>query len=418
MGAESRSLSVASLVGRRVATSEGTRLGRLQDVVVGFDEPRAPIVRGVIVRSGRRAGFIAVSDLSRLDVDGIVVGPGLAPPPEFSCRPGEFLVYEELVDHQVVDVRSARVLRVNDAVIADGEDGWRLIGVDVGVRGLLRRLAPRRLHARLSGPLLEWDGLDVLTPELGEGESPLRHARLSAMHPVDIGRVIDRLPPRQGAQLVTALEDALAADAIEEVEASRRASIMEYLPDERAPRILDAMAPDAAADVLEDLPRHATDHLLGRMDKDAAAKVRLLLTYAENSAGGLMTTEFVVALSGETTREAVEYVRAQLRKPDLIYYVYVVDDPDNQRLLGVVSLRDLLLAAPEQPLTAYMRRDVRSVHPEAPAAEAAHLMREYNLLALPVVDGSRRMLGLITADDVLDVLLPQSLRRNVPRLFS
>jgi magnesium transporter len=131
-----------------------------------------------------------------------------------------------------------------------------------------------------------------------------------------------------------------------------------------------------------------------------------------------MTPDFVIALEHDTGRRAIEYIPGQLRKPDLAYYVYVVDHPDNRRLRGVVSLRDLLLANPDEPLASYMAQSVSAVRPEAKAEAAARVMREYNLLALPVVDEMDRMLGLITADDVLDVLLSEQVRRHVPRLFS
>jgi CBS domain-containing protein/sporulation protein YlmC with PRC-barrel domain len=411
-------LFVASLVGRRVVTPEGTRLGRLSDLVVSLDEPRAPAVRGLVIRARRRDRFVAIAHVQRLDAAPIVAAPPRVPPGALRRRTGEFRVGRDILDRQVVDVPAARVVRVNDAAVAEQDGAWRMIGVDVGVGGLLRRLAPQALHPRLTGPVLEWSALAPLAIELEPAPGSGRHARLAALHAADLGRVIDHLPGRQGAELVAALDDAVAADAIEEVEATRQARLLEQLPDERAARILDHMAPDAAADVLADLPPQAANHLMGRMDKEAAAKVRLLLTYPQDSAGGLMTTDFVVAIAGETTREAIEYVRGQLRKPDLIYYVYVVDDPDNQRLLGVVSLRDLLLADGDTPLASYMRREVRTVQPEQPATAAACVMREYNLLALPVVDRRGRMLGLITADDVLNVLLPESLRRHVPRLFS
>ena len=190
------------------------------------------------------------------------------------------------------------------------------------------------------------------------------------------------------------------------------------MPAERAADILEEMAPDAAADVLEDMPREKADDLIARMEDKQAAAVRLLLSYPEDSAGGMITTDFVIALEHETSLEAIEYVRQQIDKPDLVYYVYVVDTPDNQHLQGVVSLRDLLLAGADQRLSDYMQPGPRTVHPEESAAEAARVMTEYNLLAMPVIDGSGRMLGLVTADYALDVLLPKSLKRHVPRIFS
>jgi magnesium transporter len=244
------------------------------------------------------------------------------------------------------------------------------------------------------------------------------HDKLAKLHPSDIARIVDSLAYPQGTEIMQALDDATAADTLEEIEEGRQIDILESLLPARAATILDEMAPDAAADLLDDLPREQADRLIALMQGDEAAAVELLLSYPERSAGGIMTTDFVIALEHETTREAVAYIQAQIDKPDLIYYVYVVDTQDNQHLLGIISLRDLLLAQPDQALRSYMRTEVKTVRPEASAAEATRLMTEYNLLALPVTDAQGRMLGLVTADDALEYLLPASLKRHMPRLFS
>jgi CBS domain-containing protein/sporulation protein YlmC with PRC-barrel domain len=410
-------LFVSQLVRRPVVAEGGRELGRLNDLVVRLEEPDHPTVSGVVVGAGKRDLFVPAaaialaSDVSRLRDARLAFDV-------FRRRDGEALLYREVVDRRVVDVQGARVARVNDAAVGELDGQWRLIGMDVSTRGLLRRLGPRRLVGGLASTLVDWLVVEPLAAEVPEARLRISHSKLVALHPVDIARVVDHLPNRHGAELIAALDDANAADALEEVEKGRQADILGELPEERAAGILNKMAGDAAADLLAHLPSGEVDQLIQDMDREASAKVRLLLSYPANSAGGLMTSDFVVALEHETTRQAVESMRAQLKKPDLIYYVYVVDDPDNQRLRGVVSLRDLLLAAPDQLLSIYMRRDIQAIHPEEKASEAARVMSEYNLLALPVVDETGRMLGLITADDVLDVLLPASLRRHTPRLFS
>jgi magnesium transporter len=144
----------------------------------------------------------------------------------------------------------------------------------------------------------------------------------------------------------------------------------------------------------------------------------LLLSYPHDSAGGLMTTDFVIVLVGETVSEALTTVKAQLLKPDLVYYIYIVDNAEERHLRGVLSLRDLLLANPKTPLHDHMQPIAQSVQPERHCKEVAQIMGEYNLLALPVTDKSGRMLGLVTADDVLDLMLPEPMRQHLPRLFS
>jgi magnesium transporter len=381
---------VSTLVGCRVETAEGHRAGRLRDLVVGLGERDDGAVRGLLVRIGGRDRFVPASAIAALGSDRIALRPGAAGR-EFDRRADQALLSREIVDRQVIDIRRARAVRVNDAAVGERRGRWHVVGVDLSARGLLRRLGPRRLRGWLAGEVTAWAAIEVLAPDVAA--ATCAHPGLRTLHAVDLARVIDRLPARHGAELLAALDDDAAADTLEEVEPTRRASVLDALSRERAATVLDRMAPDAAADLLADLPPAQVDELLSRMDARAAAGIRLLLSYPANSAGGLMTTDFVVAPESETTAQAVTYLRGQLDKPDLVYYVYVVDDADNQRLRGVVSLRDLLLAAPEQPLPSYMRRKVRSIQPEAPAAEAARVMREYNLLALPVVRPGEEPVG-------------------------
>ena len=400
-----------------VVDGDGVRVGALRDVVAAVEPNGYPPVRGIVVRKSGRDHFVPLDDVVRLDGDGARVRTG-TPMAPFERRDGELLGYRDLLDRQVVDAQGARVLRVNDVMFAPVGRRVCLLGIDVSIRGLLRRLAPAWMLPPIDGELLDWSLVEPLAAEMPEVRLRLPHRNLTRLDPADLGRIIDHLPYRHGAELVSALDDETAADALEEVGKDRQPELLDQLAPDKAVSILDHMAPDAAADLLNDLPPKQADELIERMEPEAASDVRLLLTFAAKSAGGLMTTDFVIALEHETTRDAVEHLRTQLSKPDLVYYVYVVDDADNRALRGVVSLRDLLLARPDARLRDFMNRDLHTVEAEAPGKEVARVMGEYNLLALPVVDAQGRMLGLVTADDVLDMMLPQSLRRHLPRLFS
>lgn len=410
---------ISRLRGCPVVGHGGDKLGVIRDVVVGIEEPGYPPVRGVVVRAGKREVFVPIGEVATLAADTTRMTRAELPDGTFRRRDGEVLLEQDICDQQLIDVRGARVIRANDAELRDVDGRLSLVAIDVGVKGMLRRLGPRWLGGGLGGDLVDWAVIEPLATTVRDVRLRITHDRLAKLHPSDIARIIDSLAYPQGAEIMDALDDATAADTLEEIEPKRQIPILESLSDERAADILEEMAPDAAADLLDDLPRAEADQLIARMERgDSGAAVQLLLSYPEDSAGGIMTTDYVIALEHETTRQAVEYIRAQLDKPDLVYYVYVVDHPDNQRLVGVVSLRDLLLAEPEQPLSDYMRRDLRSIHPDERAAEVARIMTEYNLLALPVVDETGRMLGLVTADDALEILLPPALKRHVPHLFS
>jgi magnesium transporter len=180
---------------------------------------------------------------------------------------------------------------------------------------------------------------------------------------------------------------------------------------------LERMAPDAVADVLAELEPGQVDNMLQRMTPDEAADAHALLTYSKHTAGGLMTTDYVIATPDLPVAETAAYLRPQLSEPDWVYYVYVVADARERRLLGVFTLRDLLLAEPNQLLSTLMLKDVRTVSPETPARQVAKLMSDYNLLALPVTDAQGRLLGIVSVDDALEVILPPALRRRLPHIF-
>ena len=406
-------MCVSRLRGSTVVES-ARRVGRLSDVCADISDGH---LTGLLVRAGRRDTFVPTRNVLSLSVDGARVS-SVDPGNEFHRGRGEVRLAHELLDREMIDRAGPRIVRVNDIALGVRDEILCVVGVDVSSRALLRRLAPRWVGACVSEALVDWADLEPLAAELPDVPVCQTHRALEQMHPADLARLVDHLPHRHGAELLASLESATAADVLEEVERKRQGGLLEHLPADCAAAVLNEMAPDAAADLLGDLLHEDADRLLGAMDAPRAAVIRLLLTYPADSAGGLMTTDFVIALEQDTGRRAIEYIRGQLKKPDLAYYVYVVDHPDNRRLRGVVSLRDLLLANPDEPLASYMARSVSAVRPEAKADEAARVMREYNLLALPVVDDMERMLGLITADDVLDVLLPEQVRRHVPRLFS
>lgn len=409
-------LYLSRLRGKPVIGDDGRRVGRVRDVAVRIEASGYPRVRGLLVRERGHDRFVRLRDVAGLDASGARLSHA-APAEPFERRDGELLAWRDLLDRQVVDAQGARVLRVNDVMFAKAHDAMSLLGIDVSARGLLRRLGPAWLPPG-DTDLLDWSIVEPLAAEMPEVRLRLPHRNLRRLNPSDIGRIVDQLPFRHGAELVAALDNEAAADALEEVGKDRRPEVLDQIDGDQAVDILDHMAPDAAADLLGELPPGEANDLIERMEPEAASDVKLLLTFGEKTAGGLMTTEFVIALESETTREAIRHLRTELDKPDLVYYVYVVDTSDNRLLRGIVSLRDLLLAEPDARLRDYMNRDVRAVQPEEHGREVARVMREYNLLAVPVVDAEGRMLGLVTADDVLDTMLPQSLRRHLPRLFS
>lgn len=409
---------LSRLLGVALFGSAGTRVGRFHDLVARLTQADTPIVTGGLVRRGRAELFLPVEQLSRLIPSGAhlsTVQPNLTP---FARRAGEVLLGRDVMDSQVIDLRAPRIVRVNDVLIEQEGDEWRVTGVDIGMGALLRRLLPRAVRPRLAARQLAWNELELFAGDVPGGTVSPDHGRLAQLHPADIARIADAAAARQATEIIAALDDDRAADTMEEMIDAKQADVIEQLDPARAADILEHMAPDAAADALAELQPDVVDDVLRHMIPQEAADVHALLTYAKDTAGGLMTTDYVVAPRGLRVAEATAYLRPQIETPEWVYYVYVVEETQERRLAGVLSLRDLMLAEPSQRMEDIMTRLPRYVYPDVPAAQVAQIMSEYNLMALPVTDHEGRLLGIVSVDDALEVILPVDLRRSVPRVFS
>lgn len=210
--------------------------------------------------------------------------------------------------------------------------------------------------------------------------------------------VFDELDVEDQAELLPRLNPEKAADIVVELEA--QADVAERVDDQTLSRILDEMEPDDAADVIGELPRDRQQRILASMEE--ADDVRPLLIHPDESAGGLMTTSFLTLRPGMTAQEAIEALRAWNPDDEMPYYLFVVDR--ERRLVGVVSLRQLLVAPPDRLIGQIMNPDVISVTVGTDQEEVANLMKKYDFLALPVVDANQHLLGIITVDDVVDVI--------------
>jgi Mg/Co/Ni transporter MgtE len=285
-------------------------------------------------------------------------------------------------------------------------------------------------HRRRLGPakLIKWADVEPLRAGVPDVRLRLSHERLALLHPVDIAHIADELSYLQGAEIIESLNDEQAADTLQEMDEERQADIMESMDAERAADILEEMAPDDAADLLADLDETHADDLLRRMDPSDAEDVEELLRYPEASAGGIMTSDFLTAPPHVSVGEVLAFIRGLEDAPDVIDYLFVVEQapgtnwahPDLQgegRLLGIASLRDLLLSPDDTPIRNIMSTDFLWAHVVEPCEKAARRMADYNLIAMPVLDEAENLLGIITIDDAMEVLLPERWLKRVPHVF-
>ncbi|MDR7544061.1 MAG: CBS domain-containing protein [Armatimonadota bacterium] len=413
------SLPFSRLLGRQVRDASGFVLGRLADLatevhptrprIVGLlldvDRPRVAVIPWAAVR--------ALDPQIRLGVDRTALQPR-------PLQPNEIALREALLDKQVVDINGLRLVKVNDLFLSQTNGDLLLAGVDVGISGLLRRLGVERpvrwvlsrLGRSLADQALPWTYVAALGGPITPLKLSISRERLQSIHPADLAELLEEMDREGRVEVMSALSHEDAAEVLEEAEPEVQTNILRSLPAERASDILEEMAPDAAADVLGELPEKTASDLIVRMEPEAKAEVSRLLAYPADSAGGRMKLDFIAIPDTATAGETITRLRELAPDAESIYYLYVVDA--DGRLRGVVSLRGLLIADPKTPITQIATTDVAAVRAEESDEAAAALLMKYDLLAVPVVDASDRLLGVVQVDDVMD-LLAERLGGRVPR---
>ena len=415
-------LFLSQLIGKQVLDRLGEPFGRVRDLIVALGE-RYPPVTGLVVRvAGGREIFLPWSAVDSIDTSGARLRTASINITSFQQRPNEIRLWRDLQDKQIVDVEDRKIVRVNDIQLAPVEGRLRLVAVDVGLAGILRRLGLSGVGERLARSLglevenyIEWEDVDPVESSVSSLKLRVPHEALSTLHPADVAHIVEQLAPRDRAGILATLDDERAADVLEELAADDQVDILEALSPEKAADILEEMGPDEAADLVADLSAERQAQLLGLMEPDEAADVRALLSYEEETAGGLMTTDFITVSPNETAQEVIDRLRELAPSADQVYYLYVTDE--GGRLLGTVTLRGLIVANPSTPVSAFTRPEPISVEVGVDAEEVAAAIARYNLLALPVVDAEGRMQGIVTVDDALERALGEGWRKRLPEIY-
>ena len=416
-------LYLSQAIGRAVRDRHDEQIGKVSDLIVAIED-RYPPVTGLVVETGRRPIFLPWQAVESLDATGARLATARIDIDKFQQRANEILLRADLMDKQIVDIDGRKVVRVNDLRLDEIDGRLRLVAVDVGAAGLLRRLGfergfrtiARNLHLTIGERYIDWEDVDPVETSIASVKLRVPHQGLAELHPADLAAIIDRLAPADRAGVLASLDDEAVADAMEEMEPDTQVEVLEDLARERAADILEEMSPDDAADLVADLSQDVRDDILRFMEPTEAEEVRELLAYPEDSAGGIMTTAYIAIGAHVTAGGAIDMLREWEPDAETIYYVYVTDEDD--RLVGVLSLRDLIVAQPATPIADVMIREPVAVGALADQDEVAEVVAHYNLLAVPVVDDERRLVGIVTIDDAIDTVIPAAWKRRLPRIFS
>ena len=409
-------MALSEIIGSPIVERHGERIARVRDVVVRVHEGVYPHVRGLVSSANGRDFYIPIERVAEIRTGKVQLATDAIDLGRFQRRDGELLLEKDVLDRQVIDVRGTRVVRVNDLYLAQFPDGYRVVALDTGGRAIMRRLMPGGMRGRFAGRLLtDWREVEYLESDTPSVRLRSRHLSLRKLRPQQLARIVSELSKQEGAEVLASLDEEKAADTLEELSTEQQAQLLSAMTVEQAADLIEEMEPDEAADVLAHVPASRAEELLDEMEHAESAAVRKLLEYDADSAGGVMTTNVMTIGGDRSVEEALRVYQTRDAAPDFAYYFFVVDAED--RLTGVLSMRQVLIAAAGATVQSVMTREPVTVAPDDEPQEAAEKIAEYNLLAIPVVDEEGRFLGAITVDDVLDVVLKESWRRGRSRGF-
>ncbi|MFF5295705.1 magnesium transporter MgtE N-terminal domain-containing protein [Paractinoplanes globisporus] len=405
---------LARLAGLSVFDPNGDRVGRVRDAVVRLRTTnRPPQIVGLVAEMAlRRRIFLPIGRITSMDSEAVVLSTGTLNLRRFEKRPNELLVVEDLLDRRVTvmpesgDGPGAMANVVDIGMEQNRSNEWLV--TRVAVREHTGRLA-RRGHVYQA----EYERIrNLFGPTDTQGTSNLL-ALLEQMRPADMANALQDLPDARRNEVAAAMSDRTLADVLEELPEHDQVEILVRLDRERAADVLERMDPDDAADLLAELPKTEQTVLLDLMEPEEAAPVRQLMNYQQGTAGSVMTSEPVILTPDATVAEALARIREPELSPVVAAQVFVARAPSatpTGKYLGMVHFQRLLREPPASILGGLVDSDLEPLRPEVTLAEVTKRMATYDLVSMPVVDGSHRLLGAVTVDDVLDHSLPRDWR--------
>jgi magnesium transporter len=403
---------LSELVGKNIMAPDGERIGKICDFTV-IKGDVFPLIDTFVIKSGRCMLKLVYGDielfnrrfvLCRLPADQVRL---------LEIKEKEILAVKDIWDKQIVDINGAKIVRVNDIKVREIEGKLALIAVDVGIRLGLKKndwTFWKKLVRRIPYDLISWRFIQPLEDDITHLSLTVSTRDMQSLHPFEIADILTQIPPDNQASLIASLGIDTIAEAIPEMDEKHQKDLMERMDMGKAADIMEAMSPDDAADILGDMPGDKADAIIGEMHDEEAEDVKELLRHNEDTAGGLMTTDFLAVNPELSVAETLDFIRLVSAEIENIYVIYVLDK--QERLLGSLPINDLFSQPLDARLATIMNTRIKSIHSGSDDMEAAEIMAKYNLLSLPVVDKKNKLLGIITVDDTLEVLLPSIKKRS------
>lgn len=404
---------LSELLNKKVVSDE-EKYGKVKDIVISSDRTY-PKIEALKIKANGEPYFIPSRYIKKITSKNVILTHKLEDIKQYPKQDSVIKLSRDILDRQVVDMEGSKIRRVNDVEISYKNGNYFIIGVDIGINGLFRRLGLEAISKKLhpENSIISWKDIDSL--DFSNLKLNVPKEKLTKLHPADIAEIVDNLGISDSISILNSLDDEAAADAFEEISPEKQRTLLTEMEKKQAADLIDEMSPDDAADLLASISDEKKEEILRLMDPKESHELRELLEYPENTAGGIMTTEYASIKGNMTTYEVLQRIRKIADDVETIYYIYILSEDDT--LLGVITMRELLLTDDDAPIYSYMNKDVISANTNEEQDEVARMIAKYNLIAIPVVDDDNIMKGIVTVDDAIDIILPTAWKKRIPKMF-
>ena len=407
-------IHVSSVIKAPFVDHDGGRIGRVQDLIVRIGGAAHPPITGLVVRIEGRDLFVPIKKVASIEAGKATFDGKRVDLRRFERRPGELLLAEDLLARHVVNLVGGRLITANEIEIAKVGDTWEVVGVDPGRRPLMRRIIPGHLGDKVQPKqLVDWESIEPFVSHVPTARLRIPYRKLAKLHPAQIADLVEAASKDEGEEIIEAVgaDRELEADVFEELDIEHQAEFVNARSDVEAARLIGRMNPDDAADLISEVEQERRLAVLEMLPEPQRNKVRNLLSYHPDTAGGIMSPDFVVAPMTATVADALELVRTSTAAPENLNAVFVADEAG--AVVGSASVVALIRAKGSAALTKVVKENPIHIHVDWDLNQVARKMSDFNLVVAPVLDHEhRQVVGVVTIDDVIDLLLPQGWRRG------
>ena len=412
-------LYLSDLIKKSVTDSTGKKIGKLKDIIISPDSSDPNIKAITVDISNKKIINIPCTHINDLEKNNIALKSILKDISNYKIKKSDIKLAEDVLDHQVIDIEDKKVKRVNDIIISSIHGHYHAIGINNGFYGILKRFRlagiAKPFGINPDDNIIAWENIDTLNTDYCDLKLKMPKQKIEKIHPADIAEIMEQLSVNESINFFHCLDHETAADVLKNISPERQISLMDDMNGKHAAEILDKMNPDHAADIIGDSTKEKAEELLNLMESKESEDIIELLKYPKNTAGGIMTTEYAHVNQDLTSSEVIESLHEMAKNVETIYYIYVTSPTED--LLGVASLRDILLADSDKKIKDFMQTLLIKADILEDLNEVAHKIAKYSLLAIPVVENDIKLKGIITVDDVVDIISPEVWKKKSPKIF-